>query len=113
MGVIAEVAAFIHTLYGFGNQPANPNDLAGFQPRIDERPDTEKHINETQKRHRRFFKNGSRMGKFDTTRKANAIDVRGYRSEKSQQGDRDGDMHPQHAFFRVGGIGHNAKEDEK
>lgn len=44
---------------------------------------------------------------------ADGVDVGGDGSEEAEEGDSDGDVHPEHAFFGVVGVGHDAEEDEE
>ena len=44
---------------------------------------------------------------------ADGVNVGGDGSEETEEGDGDGDVHPEHALFGVVGVGHDTKEDEE
>ena len=53
------------------------------------------------------------MRENDSTGEADGVDVGGDGSEEAEESYGDGDVHPEHAFFGVVGVGHDAEEDEE
>jgi hypothetical protein len=79
----------------------------------DEGPDTEEDVDKAQERERTLLFDCGGMSEEGSAREADRVDVGGNGSEEGQQGDGDGDVHPEHALLRVIRIGHDAEEDKE
>jgi hypothetical protein len=78
-----------------------------------ERTDAEENVEQAQERHGSLFKDGDWMREDHSAGDADGVDVGGDGSEEAEQGDRDGDVHPEHALFGIVGVGHDTEEDEE
>src|SRR5580692_4648293 len=65
----------------------------------DERPHTEKNIDQAKESESCFILNGSGVWKRCAVGETDDINGCGNHAEEDQQRNRDGDMHPQHAFL--------------
>ena len=79
----------------------------------DERTDAKENVEKAEERHGSLFEDGDWMREDHSAGDADGGDVGGDGSEETKKGDRDGDVHPEHALFRIVGVGHDAEKDEE
>ena len=82
-------------------------------PGGDEGTNAKENVDEAEEGHRSFFEDGDRMREGDSAGEADGVDIGRDGSEEAEEGDGDGDVHPEHALLWVVGVGHDAEEDEE
>ena len=80
---------------------------------VDEGADAEEDVDEAEETEGGLGFYGCGIGEGDAIGEAKDVDHGGDHPEKDQQGNSDGDVHPEHALFAVFGVGHDAEEDEE